>query len=118
MDSEAERERLMYCLFCNGEEKNYKPSQYVEFVCSRCVLLLASADEENLRRGLAKAEEKGLLNKVSVIKFFIIEDQNNDRKTKKHQRNMERKRPVRTIRPTHHFMRAQSSAVKLDSRWP
>ena len=96
----------MCCLFCHCPEKKYKPSQYVEFVCSRCVLLLASADEENLRRGLAKAEEKGLLNKVSVIKSFIIEDQNNDRKTKKHQRNMERKRPVRAARPARNEIRA------------
>ncbi len=90
----------MSCLFWHGQEKNYKPSQYVEFVCSRCVLLLANAIQEDLKLALAKAEEKRLVNEVSAIKFFIIEDECNVRKTKKFKRNMGRKRSMRAARPS------------------
>ncbi len=49
----------MNCLFCNGREKNYKPEPGIEYICSRCVILLGDADQGDLKRALAKAEEKG-----------------------------------------------------------
>jgi len=101
----------MSCLFCNGEEKNYKPEPGKDYICSLCVILLGDADQEDLKRALAKAEEKGFRNKASAIKSFIIEDECNDRKTKKSKRNMVRKRPLRTARPTRDEVRSQPAII-------
>ena len=111
MDSEAERERLMHCLFCNGEEKNCKSEPGKDYICSLCVILLAGANQDDLKRALAKAEEKGFRNKASAIKSFIIEDEINVRKTKKFKRNMERTKPLRKIRPTRDEVRSQPAII-------
>ena len=75
----------MCCLFCSCQEKNYKPDK--DFICSRCVQLLLSAEQSELKRALAKAEEMGFENKVLALQSFIIEDEINARKTKKSKRN-------------------------------
>ena len=96
----------MNCLFCNGREKNYKPEPGIEYICSRCVILLGDADQGDLKRALAKAEEKGFKNKASALKSFIIEDEINGRKTKKLKRNLVRKRSLRAARPSRDKVRA------------
>ena len=96
----------MGCLFCNGQEPNYKPGPDVDFICSRCVQLLLSVSQDNLKLALVKAKEKGLQSKASAIKSFIVEDEINVRKTKKFKRNMERTRPLRKIRPARNEVRA------------
>lgn len=90
----------MSCLFCNGEEKNCKSEPSKDYICSLCVILLAGANQDDLKRALAKAEEKGFRDKASAIKSFIIEDECNARKTKKFKRNMGRKRSMRAARPS------------------
>lgn len=90
----------MKCLFCDGQEMNYKPAKAVDYICSCCVLLLAAANKDDLKRAYAKAMEKGFKNKASALKSFIIEDKINERKTKKSKRNMERARPMHTVRPS------------------
>ncbi len=90
----------MKCLFCDGIEKNYKPAKAVDYICSSCVLLLADANQDDLKRAYVKAEAKGLKNKAAALKSFIIEDEINERKTKKSKRNMERKRSSRSSRST------------------
>ena len=102
----AESGQLMSCLFCNDQEKNYKPGLGIEYICSRCVILLGNADQGDLKRALVKAVEKGFNNKASALKSFIIEDEFNGRKTKKSKRNMVRKRPLRKIRPSRDKVRA------------
>ena len=95
----------MNCLFCNGMEKDYQPAKDIDFICSGCVLLLADANQDDLKRAYVKAEAKGLENKVSALKSFIIEDEINDRKTKNSKRDMERARPLRKVRPSRHKIR-------------
>ena len=95
----------MNCLFCDGMEKDYKPAKGIDYICSGCVLLLADANQDDLKRAYVKAEAKGLENKVSALKSFIIEDEINDRKTKNSKRDMERARPLRKVRPSRHKIR-------------
>jgi len=96
----------MNCLFCYGMEKDYKPAKGIDYICSSCVLLLAEADQDDLKRAYVKAEAKGLENKVSALKSFIIKDEFNERKTKYSKRNLVRERPLRKVRPTCHKIRA------------
>ena len=65
----------MSCLFCDGMEKDYKPAKGIDYICSSCVLLLADANQDDLKRAYVKAMEKGFENKASALKSFIIEDE-------------------------------------------
>ena len=96
----------MSCLFCNKTEKNYKLSPDVEFICGTCVQLFLLADKEDLKRAYKKALELGCPRKAKAIETFLMEETIVDRKTKKSKRNMERKRPMRTVRPARHKVRA------------
>ena len=96
----------MNCLLSDGMEKDYKPAKGVDYICSSCVLLLADANQDDLKRAFVKAVEKGFKNKASALKSFIIEDESNERKTKRFKRNMERERPLRKVRPSRHKVRA------------
>ena len=82
-------------------KKNYKPAKGIDYICSSCVLLLASADQEDLKRAYDKAKTKGFENKAKAIESFLIDegDNENDRKTKKSKRDLERARPMHTVRP-------------------
>ena len=95
----------MNCLFCDSQEKNYKPTKGIDYICSSCVLLLADANQDDLKWAYVKAEAKGLKNKVLALKSFIIEDEINDREAKNFERDMERARPVRKVRPSRHKVR-------------
>ena len=97
----------MNCLFCDGIEKDYKPLKGIDYICSSCVLFLAGANQDDLKRAYVKAEAKGLKNKASALKSFIIEDEINERKTTNSKRNMERKRFMRSSRSSRHKVRAQ-----------
>jgi hypothetical protein len=96
----------MECLFCDGMEKDYKTSKGIDYICSNCVLLLVDADQDDLKRAYVKAMEKGLKNKVSALKSFIIEDEINERKTKRFKRNLVRERSLRKVKPSRHKIRA------------
>jgi hypothetical protein len=90
----------MDCLFCGFPENGYRSGPDKDFICSRCVQLLLSADQEDLLTAHAKAIEKGYLNKARAIESFLFSETINVRKTKVNKRNMARKRPLRTARPT------------------
>ena len=96
----------MKCLFCDGREKNCKPTKGIDYICSSCVLLLVDANQDDLKRAYVKAVEKGYENKASALKSFIIEDEINDKKTKISKRDMERARTLRKVRPSRHKVRA------------
>jgi hypothetical protein len=89
----------MECLFCNDLEPNYQPEPGKDFICSQCVQLLLSADQEDLLKAHAKAIEKGYSNKAKAIESFLEPEDINVRKTKVSKRNMVRKGHMRTIRP-------------------
>ena len=93
------------CLFCNETEKNYKPDPDVDFICGICVQLLLRADQNDLKKAYVKAIEKGYSDKTKAIESFLNEDEYYG-KTKKSERNMERKRPLRKVRPSRHKVRA------------
>lgn len=96
----------MGCLFCNGQEPKHKPGPGIDFICSRCVILLADADQDDLKRAHAKAIKKGNPGKARAIESFLIEDEYNVRETEKPKRDMERARPLPTVRPSRHQVRA------------
>ena len=62
----------MNCLFCNNQERNYKPDPHVDFICGGCVVLLADASQEDLKKAHTLAIEKGYLNKANAIESFLI----------------------------------------------
>jgi len=85
------------CLFCNEQEKSYKPE--VDFICGGCVILLADADQADLKRAYAKALDLEFLRKARALEFFIIQEEKHGRKPDKSvRRNIDRKRVARTIR--------------------
>jgi hypothetical protein len=94
------------CLFCNRQEPNYKPGSDVNFICSYCVQLLLGADQDDLRKAHTKAIEKGYLEKAKAIESFLVEEEDYYGKTKKSERNMERTRSLRKVRPARHKVRA------------
>ena len=65
------------CLFCNGQKKNYKPEPNKDFICSRCVILLAGAEQGDLKKAYVRAIVKGFKDKVSALQSFIVEDEYN-----------------------------------------
>jgi hypothetical protein len=94
------------CLFCNNSDKKYKPESDKYFICSRCVQLLLSADQRELSRAYNTAIEKGYSDKARAIGSFLMQEEINVRETKKSKRNMVRKRPMRTVRPSRNQLRA------------
>jgi len=84
----------MMCLFCDQEENNYKPVPQVDFICGLCVVLLAGADQNELKRAHTKAIEKGYNRKSEAIKSFLIlegiEDEQQKPKSKKRGRHSHR----------------------------
>ena len=101
----------MGCLFCNKEEKAYKPHDGVDFICSQCVQMLIAADQAELKRAYDKAIEKGYQNKASAIESFLIPEEINVRETQKHKRGLVRARSVRAIRPSRNQNRPQPATV-------
>ena len=87
------------CLFCNLPEPNYKPESHIDFICGGCVILLADADQENLKKAHTLAIEKGYLNKANAIESFIIpEGKHGKRPSKSVKRDFNRKRIARPVR--------------------
>ena len=64
----------MSCLFCNLPEPNYKPDPQVDFICGSCVILLADAEQEDLKKAYQKALNEGYQRKVSALESFIIQE--------------------------------------------
>ena len=107
----------MNCLFCCDADTDDKPEAGKNLICPLCFQILLEANQEDLRRAYGKARERGYERKARAIKSFLIEDDvTNDRKAKKHKRNMGRKRPVRAVRPTRNQFRPQSATIELDQR--
>ena len=102
---------MMECLFCGFPEPGYWPDLDKEFICSRCVQILLSADQEDLNRAYHKALEKGYPNKAKAIKSFLIPEETNVRETKKPKRGTIRKKPMRVVKPTRDQLRPQPPDV-------
>jgi hypothetical protein len=94
------------CLFCDNNTRSYVPATGTDFICGSCVQLLLHADAEDLRRSHKKAMNLGLTRKATAIESFVKieidkEEENGAReKTKQTVRDLVRKRPVQTIRPS------------------
>ena len=61
------------CLFCNGTERNYEPPSDTKFICGSCLQLLLRVDNQDLKRGYAKALNFGYLRKARAIETFLTE---------------------------------------------
>jgi hypothetical protein len=88
------------CLFCNEFDSTHRTPTYTDFICSRCIILLSSADQSELYRAYQKAKQMGSHRQAHAIEKFLIEGARHERKTKKSKRNLARKRPLRTVRPS------------------
>ena len=62
------------CLFCNKDEKGYKPAEGISFVCSYCTQLLIRAKPENLRNAYDKAKKFGRKELVKFLERYVEED--------------------------------------------
>jgi hypothetical protein len=98
------------CLFCGKPEKGYRPSKSVDFICSRCVQFLLSADQGELMRAYEKAVILGYAGKASAIKTFLIPEDDDNAETEEPERGMVRERAVQSFRPARDQVRAQPSA--------
>jgi len=90
----------MLCLFCSSLEPNYRPTPGIDFICSRCVILLGDADQDDLKRAYTKAIEKGYKGKAKALESFLTEGGNNEQrkpKSKKRRRHPNGTRIDRTI---------------------
>ena len=89
----------MICLFCDGQEKNYRPGADNDFICGSCVQLLSDAEQDDLKRAHTKAIGKGYLSEARAIESFIIEEEHGQRKPKSKRRGRysNRKRINRAI---------------------
>ena len=91
--------QIMNCFFCGGTEKNYKSDPHVEFICGGCVITLAGASQDDLKRAHAKAILTGYMGKVSALESFLIpEGKHGKRPSKSVKRNLNRKRIARPVR--------------------
>jgi hypothetical protein len=91
----------MSCLFCNLPEPNYKPDPQVDLICGSCVILLADASQDDLKKAYQKALDEGYLRKVSALESFIIPEGNNEQikpKSKLNRRHSHRKRSIKSVR--------------------
>jgi len=88
----------MNCLFCNDQEKKYKPEANTNSICGSCVQLLFNADQDDLLKAHKKALEKGYLNKARAIESFLIPEGNDGKRpAKRNRKNLNRKRTHRTL---------------------
>jgi len=96
MVERAERGRIVLCLFCEKEDRNYGPDSSTDIICSRCVQLLINASQDDLKRAYDRAEAKGYTRKARAIMSFLIPggEINAQRKpnSKKRRRHSNRKR--------------------------
>jgi len=87
------------CLFCNEPEPSYKPE--VDFICGSCVILLADADQADLKNAYQKALNEGYQSKVSALESFIIpegKDEQRKPESKKRGRYTDRAGIVKSVR--------------------
>lgn len=89
------------CLFCNKQEKNYKPGKDIEFICGDCVILLADAEQVDLMRAYQKALDEGYQRKVSALESFIISEGKDEQRkpdSKKRGRYTDRTGIIKSVR--------------------
>ena len=75
------------------------PQTENDFICSQCVQMLLTADQQDLKKAHVKAIDKGYLNKASAIESFLTEDEIEQRKPARYdQRTANRKGTAGSIR--------------------
>ena len=87
------------CLFCNQPEPGYKSE--IDFICGSCVVLLADADQADLKNAYQKALNEGCQRKVSALESFIIpegKDEQRKPESKKRGRYTDRAGIVKSVR--------------------
>ena len=91
-----------YCLMCNDNETSeYTPGNGADFVCSRCVQLLLTADQILLIRAYQKARDTGYTDKARAIESFLSERTfDHERKAEKPKRGLVREKISRLAGPS------------------
>ena len=88
------------CMFCSNNDENYIPATNCKFICSSCVILLAGADQDDLKKAYAKASDKKNTRMAQAIHSFIERTEDNEQRNKgrKLKRNNNRTRALRSAR--------------------
>lgn len=88
------------CLFCNEPEQNYQPGPDADFICSRCVIFLAVAEQGDLKKAHIKATDKGYKDKAKAIESFLIPEVKDGTRPehKSVKRSVDRKGIARSVR--------------------
>jgi hypothetical protein len=89
------------CLFCNESEESYKPGKDIDFICGGCVILLADAEQEDLKKAYQKALNEGYIGKASALESFIIsegKDEQRKPESKKRGRYTDRAGIIKSVR--------------------
>ena len=86
----------MSCLFCDQDERSYTPSRDIEYICSICVLILLSLDQEQLKALYTKAVSKGYEKRKKAIESFF-ENKGDKNEPGKNDRHNDRKRIDRNL---------------------
>lgn len=94
------------CLFCNGTDESYRPEPETEFICCRCVQLFLAATPDQVRAAYKKAVDGGYPNKAKALEIFFKEGVLYEQEAGKAGSGMVRERPLRTVRPSRHELRA------------
>ena len=92
--------RMNVCLFCNESEESYKPGKDIDFICGGCVILLADAEQEDLKKAYQKALNEGYIGKASALESFIIpegKDEQSKPKSKINRRHTHRKGSLKSV---------------------
>lgn len=58
------------CLFCNQDERNYKPPPDAEFVCGSCVQKFLQMDKDKLSLLLEKLQQKKNERAIRAVRIF------------------------------------------------
>jgi len=66
------------CLFCNGEEKHYKPAKDKEFLCGLCIQKFLQLDKNQFGILLKKLMAKNQERKIKAVRMFYKGEPLND----------------------------------------
>jgi len=116
----------MNCLLCGSPEINNlnrnqhetvkHPGDVTGLICSNCMQVLISSNQEKIKAAYQKALNAGLMDKAKVLETLLEDEEQDVRETKKPSRDMDRVRALRKVRSAGHKIGKEHSVRQLDKR--
>jgi len=91
------------------------PEDVTGIICLRCVQVLLSLNQEQIKSAYRKALDYGLMDKAKALETFLEEEEIVG-ETKKPNRDMDRIGALRKVRLASHKIRQKHTARQLDKR--